>query len=134
LRRFLGSLPCGASLPWRPSFPKWKADVDKAFHPLCHPSMSSDHAYGVPGFGKVPPSLAPKLFLGEVTALRGLHAMTVRLGPRALGPTLPGLVTLCGVVPSLVHPYPGVCKLLRRLAFPRWRRFESSWMAYHLCV
>jgi hypothetical protein len=92
--------------------------------------MSFSQAYEVLGFGKVPPSLAPKLFLVGVDALRGTDTMTVRSGPKALGPTLPGLVTLCGAVPSLVYPYLRVCKLLRWLAFPRWRRFESSWMVH----
>jgi hypothetical protein len=58
--------------------------------------------------GRVLPFLVAKPSFGGVTALIGPHAMTVRLGPRALGPMLPGLITPCGVVLSLHHPYPVV--------------------------
>jgi hypothetical protein len=57
-------------------------------------------------FGKVLPCLVAKPSFGGVAALTGPHAMTVRLGPRALEPMPPGLITPCGVVLSLHHPYP----------------------------
>jgi hypothetical protein len=66
-------------------------------------------------FGKVLPCLVAKPFLG-VTALMGPHATMFRSGPRVVGPTLSGLITPCGAVPSLDHPYPWVCKLLRWFA------------------
>jgi hypothetical protein len=69
-----------------------------------------------------------------VTALGGPHAMTVRLGPMPLESTLLCLVTSCGMMLSSVHPYPRECKLLRWLAFPWWRRFESLGAAYCLCI
>jgi hypothetical protein len=59
-------------------------------------------------------------------ALGGSRAVTVRPGPRAFRQMLLGLVTPRGAVLSSVHPYPRVCKFLRRLAFPWRRRFESS--------
>jgi hypothetical protein len=57
-------------------------------------------------FGKVLPCLVAKPSVGGVAALMGPHAATVKLGPRALGPMLPGLITPCGVVLSSHHPYP----------------------------
>jgi hypothetical protein len=56
--------------------------------------------------------------------------VTIRMGPRVVGLMLLVPVTSCGVVLSLVRPYPRACNLLRRLAFPWWGRFESS----GLCV
>jgi hypothetical protein len=46
--------------------------------------------------GKVFSCLVAKPSFGGVTALTGHHAMTVRLGPRALGPMVPSLMTPCG--------------------------------------
>jgi hypothetical protein len=40
------------SLPWKPSFPKWKADLDKAFRPQCCPPTCSVQAYGILGSGR----------------------------------------------------------------------------------
>jgi hypothetical protein len=58
--------------------------------------------------GKVLPCLVVKPSFGGVATLMGPHAVTVRLGPRALGPMPPGLITPCGVVLSSHHPYPVV--------------------------
>jgi hypothetical protein len=54
---------------------------------------------------KVLPCLVAKPSSGVVAALTGQNATTVRLGPRALGPMPPGLITPCWVVLSLDHPY-----------------------------
>jgi hypothetical protein len=70
--------------------------------------------------------LSPKAFRGAVAALGGPRAATISPSPRVLGLTQLVPVTSCGTVLSLVHPYLRACKLLRWLAFPRWRRFESS--------
>jgi hypothetical protein len=75
-------------------------------------------------FRKVLPFLATKPSFGGVAALTDSHATTVRLGPRALGPMLPGLITPCGVVLSSHCPYQLARKLLRWLALAWWRRFE----------
>jgi hypothetical protein len=56
-------------------------------------------------FGKVLPCLGVKLSFRGVAALTGPHVMTIRLGPRALRQMTPGLITPCGVVLSLHHPY-----------------------------
>jgi hypothetical protein len=81
--------------------------------------------------GKVPPCLASKSFLAGVTAPRGPHIAYVRSRPFLGGESL---VTPCGAVLSSVHPYLRVCKLLRRLAFPQWRWFESLGMVCCLRV
>jgi hypothetical protein len=51
-------------------------------------------------FGKFLPCLAAKPFSGGVATLTGPHATPFRPGPRALGPTLCGLITPCGLVPQ----------------------------------
>jgi hypothetical protein len=56
----------------------------------------------------------------------GPHATTVRLGPRALGLMLPGLITPCGMVLNSHYPYPGARKPLRRFTLLWWRKFEFS--------
>jgi hypothetical protein len=76
-------------------------------------------------FGKVLPCLVVNPFFGGVPTLTSPHAAAVRSGPRALGPTLSGPITPCGVVLSSDHPYPRVCKLLRRFTLLWWRWFES---------
>jgi hypothetical protein len=57
-------------------------------------------------FRKDLPCFVVKPSFGGITALAGPHVATVRLGPRAHGPMPPGLITPCGVVLSLHHPYP----------------------------
>jgi hypothetical protein len=47
-------------------------------------------------FRKVLPYLVAEPFFGGVIALMGPHATTVRLGPKAIGQTLSGLITPCG--------------------------------------
>jgi hypothetical protein len=59
-------------------------------------------------FRKVLPCLVARPSFRGVAALTGPHATTVKLGPRALGPMPPGLITPCGVVLSSHHPYPVV--------------------------
>jgi hypothetical protein len=54
--------------------------------------------------------------------------VTVGLGRNVLGLTLLGLVTSHQAVLSSIRPYLRACKLLRKLAFPWWRRFESPRM------
>jgi hypothetical protein len=92
-------------------------DVDGTSYPLCRPIMGGrwPSAQSL-WFGKILACLVTKPFFGRVTALMDPHATTIRLGPRAPGPTLSGLITLCGEVPSSYKSYPRVCKLLRRLA------------------
>jgi hypothetical protein len=71
-------------------------------HPItygCRPDASSLW------FGNVLPCLVAKPFFGGVAALMGPHAVSVRLGPKAIGPMLPGLITSCGMVLSLQYPY-----------------------------
>jgi hypothetical protein len=67
-------------------------------------------------FEKVLPCLVTKPSFAGVTALMDPHATTVRLGPRAVGPMPPGLITPCGVVLSSHHPYLVAWKLLWQLA------------------
>jgi hypothetical protein len=57
-------------------------------------------------FGKVLHCMVSKPCFGGIAALTGPHAMTVKLGLRALGPMSPGLITTCGLVLSSHHPYP----------------------------
>jgi hypothetical protein len=82
-------------------------DADRISCPLHRPT-----AYGCwPDalslwFGKVLPCLVAKPSFGGVAALTSPHVATVRLGPRALGPMSHGLITTCGLVLSLHHPYP----------------------------
>jgi hypothetical protein len=104
----------------------WGVDVDGAFCLLCCPTADG-HWPGMQslGFGKVLSCFVVELFFGRVADLTGPHTMIVRLGHRALGPMLIGLITPCGAVPSSNHPYPRVCKLLRWFALLWWRRFES---------
>jgi hypothetical protein len=54
--------------------------------------------------------------------------VTVGLGRNVLGLTLLGLVTSHRAVLSSIRPYLRACKLLRKLSFPWWRRFESPRM------
>jgi hypothetical protein len=71
-----------------------EVDVDRTSCLLCCPTagVSWPSAQSL-WFGKVLPCLVAKPFLGGVNALTGPHVMTVRLGPRALGPMLFGLIT-----------------------------------------
>jgi hypothetical protein len=73
----------------------------------------------LPWFGKVPPDLSFK------SSQKGV-------GPFGLMPQ--SLVTPRGVVLHRAHPYPRSCQLLRRLAFPWWRRIGSLRAAYYLHV
>jgi hypothetical protein len=124
-RRFLESVLWGAILAWSLSLPKW--GLMQMGYPCL---LRCPTAYGCQPdalslwFGKVLPCLVAKPSFRGVAALTGPQATTIRLGRRALGPMLPGLITPCGVVLSLHHPYPVAWKLLRRLALPQWRRFE----------
>jgi hypothetical protein len=84
-------------------------DVDGISCPLRHPTACGCWPDALSlWFRKVLPCLVAKPSFGGVTVLMGPHAMTVRPGPRALGPMLPGLITPCGVVLSSHHPYPVV--------------------------
>jgi hypothetical protein len=73
-------------------------------------------------FGKVLPWLVS---MPSFVGVAALMAPQCGVGPRTLGPMPPGLITPCGVVLSSYHPYPVACKLVRWLALPWWRRFES---------
>jgi hypothetical protein len=72
-------------------------DADGTSCLLCRPTNSgcrpATHSLW---FGKVLPYLVAKPFFGGVIALMGPHATTVRLGPKAIGQTLSGLITPCG--------------------------------------
>jgi hypothetical protein len=85
-------------------------------------------------FRKVFPCLVAKPSFVGVTALTGPHVMTVRLEHRALGLMPPDLITPCGVVLSLHQPYPVAWKLLRWLALPWWRMFESQGGSCRPCI
>jgi hypothetical protein len=84
-------------------------DADGISYPLCYPTACGCQPNELTlWFRKVLPCLVAKPSFGGVAALMGSHPVTVMLGPRALGPMPPGLITLWGVVLSLHHPYPVV--------------------------
>jgi hypothetical protein len=82
-------------------------DADGISYPLHHPTTYGCWPDALSlWFGKVLPCLVAKPSIGGITALMGPHAVTVSLGPRALGSMLLGLITPCGVVLSSHHLYP----------------------------
>jgi hypothetical protein len=109
-------------------------DVDRIAYPLCYPPPVGVGLVYSLWFWKVLLGLVAKALFGGVAALMGPHAVTIRLGPGALGPTLSGLIAPCGAVLSSDHPYPRVCQLLRWFALLWWRRFESLGGACHSCM
>jgi hypothetical protein len=81
-------------------------DADGTSYPLRRPTDCGCQPNAlILWFGKVLACLVVEPSFGGITALTGPHATTIRLGPRALGPMPPGLITPCGVVLSLHHPY-----------------------------
>jgi hypothetical protein len=89
--------------------PQGASDPELPPTPEAVPSSSKDSSRVVCKeglwFGKVLPCLVVKPSFGGVAILTGPNVVIVRLGPRSLGPMSPGLITPCGLVLSLHHPY-----------------------------
>jgi hypothetical protein len=101
----VGDVRCCPYLVAKPS--QVGVDTDRISYPLCHPTAyACRHDALSLWFGKVLPCLVAKPSFGGVAILTGPYATTIRLGPRALGPMSSSLITPCGVLLSLHHPYP----------------------------
>jgi hypothetical protein len=100
----VGALRSCAYLVAKPS--QVEVDADEKSYPLCHLTACGCRPDALSlWFMNVLTFLVAKPSFGGLAALTGPYAVTVRLGPRALRPMAPSLITPCEVVLSSHHPY-----------------------------